>query len=234
MPKTKRNFVMVFMETIRISVMVSIVLFCFQQGNDTHTVLHIIDNIELKLDFANLKSQIKSQSQYLSKKSQLNIFPKSHSPTMKYIAYLILCKKPHHLTEGFISNHSTDVMKWVWINVVFKFFQMEQHLLHRAVVHWEATQTAFIIANDFFGFIIARLYRLWFFFIINFFFFLHSLSVNKLVFQLFYWNTKNFFGTFSNHARSFHKCVCIFIYMPYKCRTEADISVVLGAKAMNL
>ncbi len=60
------NFVMVFMETIRISVMVSIVLFCFQQGNDTHTVLHIIDNIELKLDFANLKSQIKSQSQYLS------------------------------------------------------------------------------------------------------------------------------------------------------------------------
>ncbi len=30
MPKTKRNFVMVFMETIRISVMVSIVfLFCF-------------------------------------------------------------------------------------------------------------------------------------------------------------------------------------------------------------
>ncbi len=48
---------MVFMETIRISVMVSIVfLFVFfQQGNDTHTVLHIIDNIELKLDFANLK-----------------------------------------------------------------------------------------------------------------------------------------------------------------------------------
>ncbi len=41
---------MFFMETIRISVMVSIVLFVFQQGNDTHTVLHIIDNIELKLD----------------------------------------------------------------------------------------------------------------------------------------------------------------------------------------
>ncbi len=39
---------MVFMETIRISVMVSIVF--FQQGNDTYTVLHIIDNIELKLD----------------------------------------------------------------------------------------------------------------------------------------------------------------------------------------
>ncbi len=56
MPKTKRNFVMVFMETIIISVMVSIVfLFFFQQGNDTHTVLHIIDNIELKLDFANVK-----------------------------------------------------------------------------------------------------------------------------------------------------------------------------------
>ncbi len=36
-------------------------IFCFfQQGNDTHTFLHIIDNIELKLDFANLKSQIKS------------------------------------------------------------------------------------------------------------------------------------------------------------------------------
>ncbi len=44
---------MVFMETIIISVM-----FFFQQGNDTHTVLHIIDNIELKLDLENLKSQI--------------------------------------------------------------------------------------------------------------------------------------------------------------------------------
>ncbi len=44
--------------------------FCFvflEQGNDTNTVMHIIDNIELKLDFANLKSQIKSQSQYLPK-----------------------------------------------------------------------------------------------------------------------------------------------------------------------
>ncbi len=48
LPKTKRNFVMVFMETIGISVMVSI--FFFQQGNDTRTVLHIIDNIELKFD----------------------------------------------------------------------------------------------------------------------------------------------------------------------------------------
>ncbi len=72
---------MFFMETIRISVMVSIVCFFFQQGNDTHTVLHIIDNIELKLDFENVKSQIKSQSQYLSKISQLDIFHKSHSPT---------------------------------------------------------------------------------------------------------------------------------------------------------
>ncbi len=58
--------------------------FClfFQQGNDTHTVVHIIDNIELKLDFANLKSQIKSQC--LSKKSQLDILPKSHSPSLPH------------------------------------------------------------------------------------------------------------------------------------------------------
>ncbi len=54
-------------------------MFFFQQGNDTHTVLHIIDNIELKLDFANLKSQIKSQ--YLSKKkSQFDIFPQIAQP----------------------------------------------------------------------------------------------------------------------------------------------------------
>ncbi len=39
------NFVIVLMETIRISVTVSIF---FQQGDDTHT----IDNIKLKLDFA--------------------------------------------------------------------------------------------------------------------------------------------------------------------------------------
>ncbi len=38
----------------------------FQQGNDTHTVLHIIDNIELKLDFANL--------------SQFDIFPQIAQP----------------------------------------------------------------------------------------------------------------------------------------------------------
>ncbi len=60
-------------------------MFFFQQGNDTHTVLHIIDNIELKLDFANLKSQIKSQSQYLSKKSQFDIFPQIAQP---YLATL--------------------------------------------------------------------------------------------------------------------------------------------------
>ncbi len=44
---------MFFMETIKISVMVSIAF--FQQGNDTHNVLHIIDNIELMLEFAKKK-----------------------------------------------------------------------------------------------------------------------------------------------------------------------------------
>ncbi len=68
---------MVFMETIRISVMVSIVVF-FQQGNDTHTVLHIIDNIELKLIFANLKSQIKSQ--ICQKKNAIRYFPQITQP----------------------------------------------------------------------------------------------------------------------------------------------------------
>ncbi len=60
--KTKRNFVMVFMETTGISVMVSIF---FQQGNDTRTVLHIIDNIELKFDCKKKIThlQIKSQCQ---------------------------------------------------------------------------------------------------------------------------------------------------------------------------
>ncbi len=59
-PKTKRNIVMV-MESIRISVMASIVLLFFQQGSDTHNFQHVLDNIELKLDFANVKkSQIKS------------------------------------------------------------------------------------------------------------------------------------------------------------------------------
>ncbi len=41
-------------------------------------------------------------------------------------------------------------MKWVWSENIIKYdiftcIQMEQHLLHRAVVHWEATQTAVII-----------------------------------------------------------------------------------------
>ncbi len=53
---------------------------------------------------------------------------------------------------------------------------MEQHLLHKAVVHWEATQKAVIIANDFFDFIILRLYRLQIIIII--FFFLLGLSEN--------------------------------------------------------
>ncbi len=53
-PKTKINIVMV-VESIRISVMASIVLLFFQQGNDTHNFQHVLDNIELKLDFANVK-----------------------------------------------------------------------------------------------------------------------------------------------------------------------------------
>ncbi len=80
MPKTKRNIVMVFMETIvMVSVMVSIVFF-FQQGNDTHTGMQIIDNNDLKLDFANLKSQIKSQLQYLSNKIAIRYFPQIAQP----------------------------------------------------------------------------------------------------------------------------------------------------------
>ncbi len=53
-------------------------LFFFQQGNNTHTVLHI-DNIELKHDFANLKSQIKLQSQYV-KKIAIRYFPQIAQP----------------------------------------------------------------------------------------------------------------------------------------------------------
>ncbi len=68
---------------------------------------------------------------------------------MKYVACLILCKKPHHLPEGLISNTRLKL----WSNVIkcgiFTCFQMEQILLHRAVVHWEATQTAVIIAERF-------------------------------------------------------------------------------------
>ncbi len=80
---------MVFMETIRISVMVSIVVFFtyfFQQGNDTRTVLHIIDNIELKLDFANLKSQIKLQ--YV-KKIAIRYFPQNR--TALICIYVCVC-----------------------------------------------------------------------------------------------------------------------------------------------
>ncbi len=53
----------------------------FQQGNDTYTVLHIIDNIKLKLYFANLKLQIKSQ--YLSKKIAIRYFPQIAQPYHK-------------------------------------------------------------------------------------------------------------------------------------------------------
>ncbi len=60
MPITKWNFVMVFMETIRIS--------------HTPTVLHIIDNIELKLD-CKFKNRNICQD-----KSQLDIFPKIAQP----------------------------------------------------------------------------------------------------------------------------------------------------------
>ncbi len=43
---------------------------------------------------------------------------------MKYVACLILCKKPHHLTEGFISNIFQIISNIVWsknmlLNVVF-------------------------------------------------------------------------------------------------------------------
>ncbi len=34
---------------------------------------------------------------------------------------------------------------------------MEQHLLHRAVVHWEATQTAVIIVSNFFALLVSEL-----------------------------------------------------------------------------
>ncbi len=40
---------------------------------------------------------------------------------------------------------------------VLMCFQMEQHLLHRTVVHWEATQKADIMEKNIFDFIIAHL-----------------------------------------------------------------------------
>ncbi len=91
---------MFFLETIRISVMVSIDFFFidfFQQGNDTRTVMHIIDNIELKLDFANLKSQIKSQSQYLSKKIAIRYFAQIAQPYSELLCSLIFSLRSNSL-----------------------------------------------------------------------------------------------------------------------------------------
>ncbi len=51
--------------------------FCFvffQQGKDTHTALHTIDNIELKLDFAKLKSNQIAIAISVKIKKQLDIF----------------------------------------------------------------------------------------------------------------------------------------------------------------
>ncbi len=48
------------------------------------------------------------------------------------------------------------------LNGIFTFFQMEQQLLNRAIVHGESTQTDVIIANDF---IIVQSYRLHYFFV---------------------------------------------------------------------
>ncbi len=69
MPKTKKEFWNVFYGNYKnfCDDFYCIIIF-FLISNNTLTVLHIIDNIELKLNFAHLKSQIKSQSQYLSKK----------------------------------------------------------------------------------------------------------------------------------------------------------------------
>ncbi len=41
------------------------------------------------------------------------------------------------------------VSKNMLLNVVFSRALILQHLLSRAIVHWEATQAAVIIANDF-------------------------------------------------------------------------------------
>ncbi len=61
----------------------------------------------------------------------------------------LLCVS-HHLTEGFISN--TRLTLWSELSKnnkcgIFTWLQMEQHLLHRVVVHWQAMQTAFIITE---------------------------------------------------------------------------------------
>ncbi len=47
----------------------------------TVPVLHTIDNIELKLDFAKLKIANQIAISVKKKKTQLDIFPKSHKPT---------------------------------------------------------------------------------------------------------------------------------------------------------
>ncbi len=56
--------------------------------------------------------------------------------------------------------HSTDIMKWVWskniLNVVFSCAFRWSSIYYRAIVHWEAAQTAVINANYF---IITWLYR---------------------------------------------------------------------------
>ncbi len=54
--QNKKEFCNGLIETVSISV--NGFYGFFQQGNDTHNVLHIIYNIELKLDFANLKIAI--------------------------------------------------------------------------------------------------------------------------------------------------------------------------------
>ncbi len=52
----------------------------FQQGTNTHTVLHIIDNIELKLDFANLKIANQIAIAISVKKIAIRYFPQIAQP----------------------------------------------------------------------------------------------------------------------------------------------------------
>ncbi len=52
----------------------------FQQSNDTHTVLHIIDNIELNLDFANLKIANQIAIAISVKKIAIRYFPQIAQP----------------------------------------------------------------------------------------------------------------------------------------------------------
>ncbi len=83
-----------------------------------------------------------------------NAMPLSLFRILLNVACLILCKKPHHLKEGFISKpklmlRSEFGVKHVIKCGIFTCFQMEQHLLHRAVVHWEAAQTTLLSQRDF-------------------------------------------------------------------------------------